>query len=98
MSVNHIVLLNLDESAGVEQLQKLYAEFQTRLSTIPGVESVSIGKNFKIDADKYNHAAAIRLVNREALENYIPHPTHIGVAETMKPYMRDYLVVDYDIC
>ena len=97
MSVNHIVLLNLDESAGVEPMRKLYAEFQARLSTIPGVESVSIGKNFKDGSDKYNHAAVIRLVNKDALDKYLPNPTHLGVAEMMKPYMRDYLVVDYEI-
>ncbi len=97
MSVNHIVLLKLEESGGADQMQKLYVEFQARLSTIPGVESVSIGRNFQKDADKYNHGATIRLIDRAALENYIPHPTHIAVSEMMKPYMIDYLVVDYEI-
>lgn len=96
MSVMHLVLLDLDDTGGPEAMAALYARFKSALARIPGVEAVSIGRNFRAGSDKYNHAVAVRFADRAALEAFGPHPVHLEMIEFMKPYMRDVLVVDYE--
>lgn len=96
MAIQHIVWIKNRGSAGEEQMRALLDRIKALQKSIPGVISISAGRNFTDRANGYSHGAIITLIDRQALQNYIEHPRHTEVA-TQLAASCDILVLDYEV-
>jgi hypothetical protein len=95
VAIEHLVIMKIREPAPQSQLQNLFRECEHQLEKIPGVVSVSIGANFRPNPS-YTHALLIRFENREALESFMPHPSHVAAGTRLQALFTDFVIVDYE--
>jgi len=96
VSIERLILLEGEREPSETDLQALYPRFRTLIGAIEGVESVRIGRNFRADSQRYTLGVAIRFSSRAALDAYGPHPNHVAATELMRPYMKNFVVVDFE--
>lgn len=97
--LRHIVLLKLKEDTTEEQLEEMVENLKALKDKIPGIISVSAGRNSSPeDRDLgFNYCFLIDFENAEARNNYLPHPEHKKVGkEYVRPIAAEILVFDYE--
>jgi hypothetical protein len=95
--VEHLVLLQWKQPMPDEFFTELQKAFQELLK-IPGVLSLTSGKDISNRAGKFTYGAVVRLQDLEALKNYGPHPIHTNLVEKhLKPNWENIMVLDYEI-
>ena len=68
-----------------------------KLSAIPGVINVQIGKAVG-EQGTYRYCWLIRFASAQVIENYKVHPAHVEYADTyFRPIAADRVTNDYDI-
>lgn len=97
--IEHVVLLQLSDSASEEELQQMYAEIAALEDRIEGFESVHKAENVSPEGKSkgFKHGFVICFKDQEARDIYLEHPDHIEVAEEyIEPLVEDVLVFDYE--
>jgi len=99
VGLDHVVLCKLTYKPGSPEEVEFLKEAKALISGIPGVISVSAGSNFVADGVKFGntgdrshgftHALVVRMVNKDVLGVYGPHPDHLKLAgEMIKPFFE----------
>lgn len=95
MPVNHQVWIKFRpeiDDAAIESHATALRALQQR---VPGVQSISVGRNFTDRANGYNFGICVILDDRAALKAYAVHPYHVEVATALR---RDgeIMALDYE--
>jgi quinol monooxygenase YgiN len=92
--ITHIVL-GKGEGLGETERREL-AGVLDRLRGIPGVEDFSWGNDVSGRGKGYTIAMVAHFTDREALQRYLGHPSHLEIVEALNRLMPERLVVDYE--
>lgn len=96
--VEHIVLIKCAETTTAAQKQQLIDRTLRLKETIPGIVDIQQGLNFSTRNKGYDIGLTVRFENREALQNYLPHPDHQAtIAYLQQIGVEDTIIVDFDI-
>lgn len=94
----HIVLFRIKEQITKEQIQSFYGNLYKIKEKIPGISSISGGKNISLEEKSkgFEEGFVIEFKNKEARDNYLSHEEHKKLIENyIKPIIKDVLVFDY---
>lgn len=96
--VEHVVLIKAKPEATEAQRDLLIAELGALKEKIPGIVSLSVGRNFSERNQGFHIGLVVRFVDRASLDAYGPHPAHQEVVQQfLAPVKQDVIVVDYEI-
>ncbi|PLT35100.1 Dabb family protein [Bacillus sp. V5-8f] len=96
--VEHIVLIKFSEEPTEQQMDEMITKTLSLKDRIPGILDIRQGKNFSNRNQGFHVGLTVRFEDRQALENYGPHPAHQELVSSLKEMgLVDLLVVDFDI-
>ena len=96
--ITHIVLFKIKEQATKEQIKSFYENLYKIKEKIPGIVSISGGKNTSPEErDKgFTEGFIMTFKNKESRDNYLPHEEHQNIIKNyIEPIIDDVLVFDY---
>lgn len=95
-NVEHVVVYNSSESDPTV-IQIMLRKGKQKLSTIPGVLDVRIGRATN-DESKYRYCWLVRLAHEDVIESYKSHPVLTAFTENhFQPIAADRVYSDYEI-
>lgn len=95
--VEHIVLFKMKPDSTPEQKDELIRKLRELGDKVEGIVSLSAGESFTNRHKGYTVGLVVRLVDKEALERYGPHPGHVPVKEYVAQVCEDVIAVDYEV-
>jgi hypothetical protein len=93
--VTHTAVFQPKEGITEEQIEALFAESRHLVGVIPGLVSVTAGRQVRERSSDYPWGFTMYLKDKEALEGYYPHPAHRTFAEKFRTIAEK--IVDFDI-
>jgi hypothetical protein len=93
--VTHTAVFQIKEGVTEEQIDALFAELRSLVGIIPGLISVTAGRQVRERSSEYPWGFTMYLNDKESLENYYPHPSHRAFAEKFKAIAQK--IIDFDI-
>lgn len=91
----HMVLFDFKEFVGETQREEILENARKKLSALPGVQHLLVGKNIKVGAP-YGYALSMYFPDVEALEAYRVHPDHAHFRdEEFFPFLEKVEGLDY---
>ena len=95
--IKHVVSFKFKEDTKIEEIEKLQNSFLMLKDKIPGVLSISGGKNNSPENlnKGFSHCFVITFLNDQARNVYLPHPEHQEFVSQIKPVMEDVFVIDF---
>ena len=99
VGVNHVVLCWL-KNKDAESMKKFIAAVDG-LTSIPTVESVSVGKMVKSEEpvadNSFDVGFVITFKSKDGLDAYLVHPDHVkAVTDVLKPALEKVVVYDFE--
>ena len=95
MPLEHIIWLRPNPDTSDEQLDGLLQQLKALEGTVPGVVSITAGRNITDRAAGCTHGAIVTLENSAALQPYLDHPDHQVVGGRLRD-AAELLVMDYE--
>ncbi len=101
--VQHNVLFEFRDDVSQEQIDNLFStifQFKTE-NKIPGIVSICYGPHDSPEGlnQGFNYGMTMIFENRQARDNYIPHPEHKKVVDMILPLLKNgtnsIIVVDW---
>ena len=95
MAVNHQVWIRFRPEIGEAAIAAHASALLALKERVPGVQSISVGRNFTDRANGYNFGICVILDDKAALKAYAVHPYHVEVANALR---RDseIMALDYE--
>ena len=100
----HLVLFRPRPSLTHDQRHALAAAFARALETIPSIRRAHVGQRITIGRsyeqlmrDDFPYVAVIEFDSREALLQYLDHPSHQQLASTFFESFEDALMYDFEL-
>jgi quinol monooxygenase YgiN len=81
--ITHVVLLQPKVTTTEEQLAVFFNHVGDLQKQIPGIISISAGKNRSPYASAYTHGIIMRFTDEAHLQAHHPHPAHVAVVEEL---------------
>jgi hypothetical protein len=81
--ITHVVLLQPKAATTEQQLAEFFEHVRDLQRLVPGIISISAGKNRSPYASAYTHGVIMRFVDEEHLLAHHPHPAHVAVVEEL---------------
>ena len=94
MVLEHMVWLTPKTGVGEDKMEEILASIRA-LTHIPGVLSISAGKNITDRANGATHGALVTLERADDLLAYLNHPDHQAVGMVLREHC-DVLALDYE--
>ncbi len=95
--LHHIVLFKFKDGLSHEQRQQFQSGLDRLLQEVPGIISLSHGRNFSERSQGYEYGLSVHLQDQAALKAYQDHPIHQEVlTTTLRPLSQESLAVDYE--
>ena len=96
--IQHIVLLKWKPDTTEEQVLAAFKHAEHLPNEIPGVESLTIGRNRVKHEHGFTHALIVRLKDEQALERYLSDPLrHQYVREHLQPLEAERIEIDVPV-
>ena len=95
MTINHMVWVKFNQNINQPEINKHLSELQSLKQKIPGIIDFTLGENFTDRAQGFTHGISVILPDKEALQNYVIHPEHVGVAKALKND-AEVMALDYE--
>ena len=102
--IRHVALFKFKEGLGEERIAELMNTFHTFVEKLPGLRSVSWGRNNSPEGlDKgFMHGFVMDIDDDDARAKYLNHPDHVAFAtETFLPALENgresVVVFDYEV-
>jgi hypothetical protein len=96
--IEHIVLIKFSPNTTQEQKEELISRTLLLKEKIPGIIDIRQGFNFSARSQGYEVGLTVRFQDRDALENYGPHPEHQEIVAYLKEIgIEDSIIVDFEI-
>ncbi|MDT8862501.1 Dabb family protein [Alkalihalobacillus sp. MEB130] len=95
--ITHIVLIKFSKEVTDAQVDTLIEKTLKLKEEIPGIIEIHQGRNFSDRSQGYEVGMTIKFENKQALENFGPHPKHLEVVDYLKSELglADIIVVDF---
>lgn len=93
--ITHIVLLYPKAEASDEQLHAVLEQVEALQKVIPGLISVSTGKNASQYHQGYTYGIIMHFLDAASLEAHHPHPAHVAVVEALERLCQH--IIDFDL-
>ena len=94
MALEHMVWLTPKTGVGKDKMEEILESIRA-LTHIPGVLSISAGKNITDRANGATHGVLVTLERAADLPAYINHPDHQAVGVVLREHC-DVLALDYE--
>ena len=92
----HIALFKWRASVSEEEINRVMGEIQSLKEKINEVIELYCGENSSKWSKNYTHAVIVRVKDREALEVYRNHPSHLSVAKRVEELEEDSIGIDVE--
>ena len=93
--ITHVVLLQPKTATTEEQLAIFFDDVRGLQRLVPGIISISAGKNRSPYHSAYTHGIIMRFIDEEHLQAHHPHPAHVAVVEELDELCEG--SVDFDL-
>jgi hypothetical protein len=93
--ITHIVLLQPKAETTGEELAAFLAHVRDLQKLIPGILSISTGKNRSPYNSAYTYGIIMRFVDEAHLQAHHPHPAHLAVVEELDRLCES--SIDFDL-
>ncbi len=93
--ITHIVLLQLKAATTEAQLVTFFDAVRDLQRLVPGIISISAGKNRSPYASAYTHGIIMRFIDEAHLQAHHPHPAHVAVVEELDRLCES--SIDFDL-
>lgn len=93
--ITHVVLLQPKATTTEEQLARFFDSVRDLQRLVPGIISISTGKNRSPYASAYTHGIIMRFIDEAHLQAHHPHPAHVAVVEELDRLCEG--SVDFDL-
>lgn len=96
--ISHIVLFRIKEQITKEQIQSFYENLYKIKEKIPGIISISGGKNISLEEKSkgFEEGFVIEFKDEEGRDNYLSHEEHKKLIKNyISPIVEEVLVFDY---
>lgn len=93
--ITHVVLLQPKAATTEEQLATFFDHVRELQRLIPGIISISAGKNRSPYASAYTHGIIMRFIDEAHLQAHHPHPAHVAVVGELDGLCES--SVDFDL-
>jgi hypothetical protein len=96
-TLRHVVLFAFKESASVDQVDAVVADFARLKDAIPGIVSYEWGTNVSPEGlnQGFTHCFTLTFGSAEARDGYLVHAAHEAFVATLGAVLERSLVVDY---
>ena len=81
--ITHIVLLQPKAATTEQQLATFLDHVRDLQKLVPGIISISTGKNHSPYHSAYTHGIIMRFIDEAHLQAHHPHPAHVAVVEEL---------------
>jgi hypothetical protein len=96
--IQHIVLLKLKPGTTEDQVREAFSHADGLPNEIPGVESLTIGRNRGESDHGYTHALSVQLADESALQRYLGHPAREQyIADHLAPIEAERIEIDVPV-
>jgi hypothetical protein len=96
--IQHIVLLKWQPGTTEDQVLEAITHAEHLPKEIPGVESLSIGRNRIDQSHGFTHALIVRVNDEQALERYLEDPRRTQyIAEHLAPIEEERIEIDVPV-
>jgi hypothetical protein len=95
MAVNHMVWFKFYSTVAEERVAAHLQALRSLKTQVPGVIDLHVGVNFTDRANGYTHGLMALLHDKVALANYVVHPAHVAVVNSLQDDC-DRLALDYE--
>jgi hypothetical protein len=96
MAVNHMVWIRFRADVPETRIATIEADLRQLPERVPGVRSMTMGRNFTDRANGCTHGISVILDDRAALERYAVDPFHAGIARALRESCDVLMAVDYE--
>ena len=93
--ITHVVLLQPKTETTDEELATILEHVRDLQQVIPGIVSVSVGKNHSMYHRGFSHGIIMRFVDEAHLQAHHPHPAHLAVVEELDRLCQQ--TIDFDL-
>jgi hypothetical protein len=96
-TLRHIVLFSFKDSASVEQIDAVVADFGLLKERIPGIVAYECGTNVSPEGlnQQFTHCFTLTFASEEDRDGYLLHAAHQAFVDTLGACLEKSLVVDY---
>ena len=91
--IKHIVIFKTKQNA---PLNKFKQKIEDLKNFIPEIIDIEVGIDIKFDKNSSDFCVITLLKNIKDLQIYATHPKHIEVINSIKPYITERKVVDFE--
>lgn len=96
--IQHIVLLKFKPGVEESQVLEAFSHADPLPNEIPGVESLTIGRNRIEHSHGFTHALIVRVEDEAALEAYLDHPLRKQfISEQLQPLEAERIEIDVPV-
>ncbi len=96
----HLVVFKFKENITLEKQQELALQLLAFKGKIPGIMEVTAGinnTNEKEHAQGYTLGLRVTFQDKQALDDYLPHPVHQEFLSLLEGIIENVIVVDYEV-
>ncbi len=97
MTAKHIAWFNFKNGVSTEQIEVHLEAVRSLVDLVPVVDQIVCEPSYTDRADGLTHCIIVTLRNREALPDYLNHPLHIPIAESLVADVGVLRVMDLDL-
>jgi hypothetical protein len=96
-TLRHVVLFAFKDSATIEQIDAVVADFGTLKDRIPGIIAYEWGTNVSPEGlnQGFTHCFTLTFASEEERNIYLLHAAHQAFVDTLGACLEKSLVVDY---
>lgn len=96
MAVNHMVWVRFRADVPEARIAEIEATLRQLPERVPGVQSMTMGRNFTDRANGCTHGISVILDDKAALERYAVDPFHVAVARALRENCDVLMALDYE--
>ncbi|MFM7784686.1 MAG: Dabb family protein [Gammaproteobacteria bacterium] len=96
MAVHHMVWVRFRPEVPESRIAAIEASLRQLPGRVPGMQSMTMGRNFTDRANGCTHGISVILDDRAALEHYAVDPFHVDVAGALRESCDVLMAVDYE--
>lgn len=96
----HMVFFKFNEFLTPEKEEELIGRINDFKEKIPGIKELTAGVNVTEEVENmkgFTLGLRVTFENKDALDNYGPHPVHQEFVESLEGVIEDVVVVDYPV-
>jgi hypothetical protein len=98
-AVQHLVLLKFKPDVAQRTIDSIFSELEELQDLIGGITYFAAGPYSSHEGRNqgFTHAFIMTFASVEARDNYLPHPEHVRVRDTIIPNIDSVIAFDFEV-